>query len=980
LVFVALSFIFPPAGLRAAAAASPSSAPASTNRHWAFQPVVDPPLPAVRDAAWVQNGIDRFILAQLEAHRTRPAPPAARRVWLRRATFDLTGLPPRPAEIEAFVRDPAPDAFLRAVDRLLASPRYGERWGRHWLDVARYADSNGMDENLAYANAWRYRDYVIQSFNTDKPYHDFLCEQIAGDLLPPRSDGSALPGAVMATGFLCIGPKMLAEDDPVKMEMDIVDEQLDTTCRVFLGLTVGCGRCHDHKYDPVPMTDYYALAGIFKSTRTMENFKVVARWQERPLGTAAEIEKLLTHRSRLAEATNRVAGLIATGNSNLVREARARVGDYLLAAQTQRERDRWLKAATPLGDSSKILSHGDAIVVEAEHFQRAENVVATQTGYGQGIGVIYGEGGKLNVAEYDVPLPRAGAYRVELRYAAAAARPVRLLLNRVTANPDVAGHVTGSWNPDTQTWEVAGVFDLPAGTNVIRIERDDCIPHFDKLLLAAVPAAEAARLRESGTPGSATGDLVPEFVQQWARQLEKTETDAGSPLAAWHAGVRGELRAANNPTHLVTLTELAKHYRSTFARAAGEERPAQSGSSHLITALQNSDLEPYRRLLNDPKGPFAVPKNVETHYSPSIADALKQARAELKSLEAALPALPEAMAVGEGTVQDLRVHKRGSHLTLGDTSPRGFLAAIGAPTGETPGTNGSGRLELARWMAQPGHPLTARVMVNRIWQGHFGEGLVRSPDNFGRLGETPTHPELLDWLAARFVDSGGSVKAMHRLIMTSAAYQQASTGPEAAQDPEDKLWGHFRRRRLEAEAIRDAILAVAGGLDPGMGGSTLTTRDREYVTGTASKVEVSIYDSPRRSVYLPIIRSALYDVFQVFDFADPSVSNGHRDQTTVAPQALFMLNSRLVAREARRLATTLLAEGRDNDANRMEALYQRAYGRSATPLEVSSGLRHLESYAAARARAGSKEDESRLAAWQSLCRAVFAANEFIYLD
>ncbi|MCI0538014.1 MAG: DUF1549 domain-containing protein, partial [Verrucomicrobiales bacterium] len=325
-----------------AVAGLPASAADSTARpHWAFQPVAHPSGPEVKQADWPQTDIDRFILAKLEEHGLQPSAPANKRTLIRRGTFDLTGLPPTPEEVEAFEADSSPDAFARVVDRLLDSRRYGERWGRHWLDVARYADSNGMDENLAYASAWRYRDYVVAAFNQDKPYDQFLREQVAGDLLPTTGTTNDFEHLI-ATGFLMIGPKMLAEDDPAKMEMDIIDEQLDTTSRAFMGLTVGCGRCHDHKYDPVPTSDYYAMAGIFKSTRTMEHFKVVARWQERPLGTPAEIENLAAQRRRIDEQTRRIAVLVAAANSNLLGEARLRAADYLQAATEQRAREHSL--------------------------------------------------------------------------------------------------------------------------------------------------------------------------------------------------------------------------------------------------------------------------------------------------------------------------------------------------------------------------------------------------------------------------------------------------------------------------------------------------------------------------------------------------------------------------------------------------------------------------------------------------------------
>ncbi len=290
---------------------------------WAFQAPRDPAPPEVQAVDWPCSPLDRFILAALERKGLAPASPADKRALIRRATFDLTGLPPTPEEVESFLADGCPEAFERVVDRLLASPRYGERWGRHWLDLARYADSNGMDENVAYANAFRYRDYVIHAFNADKPYDQFVKEQIAGDLLARTGDDALNHERLTATGFLVIGPKMLAEDDPVKMEMDIIDEQLDTVGRVFMGLTIGCARCHDHKFDPIPTADYYALAGIFKSTRSMQNHKVVAMWNERPLGTEAQRATFEVHEREVNRRTAEIKARVDEAKAALIRNGRA---------------------------------------------------------------------------------------------------------------------------------------------------------------------------------------------------------------------------------------------------------------------------------------------------------------------------------------------------------------------------------------------------------------------------------------------------------------------------------------------------------------------------------------------------------------------------------------------------------------------------------------------------------------------------------
>jgi hypothetical protein len=666
---------------------------------WAFQAPRDPFPPEVQAVDWPRSPLDRFILAALERKGLAPAPLAGKRILIRRATFDLTGLPPTPEEVESFLADGSPEAFARVVDRLLASPRYGERWGRHWLDLARYADSNGMDENVAYANAFRYRDYVIHAFDADKPYVQFVKEQIAGDLLARTGDDPLNHERLTATGFLVIGPKMLAEDDPVKMEMDIIDEQLDTVGRVFMGLTIGCARCHDHKFDPIPTADYYALAGIFKSTRSMQNHKVVAMWNERPLGTEAQ----------------RVA---------------------------------------------------------------------------------------FEVYEREV--------------------------NRRNAE--------------------------------IKVRLDE---------------AKAALTRKA----------------------------------------RG------------------------------------------------------------------VSENPETGFPPKTVDELRRLRKDLAEFEKKAPPFPKAMSVEEQAITNLRVHIRGNHLTLGEEVPRRFPRILAGADQRPIDATRSGRLEFASWLARPDHPLTARVMANRIWLGHFGDGLVRSPDNFGQLGDRPVHPELLDWLAHRFVESGWSVKAMHRLIMLSSTYQMSTryNSEAALADPENRLHWRMSRRRLEAESIRDAILAVSGELDATMGGTLLGVKNHAYVYSTVT-IEGVVYNTNRRSVYLPVVRSGLYDVFQAFDFADPSVSSGLRVPTTVAPQALFMMNDRLVLRCSEAMARRLLERPGLDDAGRIQHAYLAAYGRPPVEKEIARASESLRRFGSVLEAQGVAQPDCRLRAWQGLCQAMIAASEFIYLD
>ena len=976
---------------------------------WAFQPVKHERPPVVKADIWVRSPIDRFILAELEAKGLGVSREADARTLLRRVTLDLTGLPPTPDDVAEFVAEAAPDALERVVDRLLASPRYGERWARHWLDVARFADSNGLDENLAYANAFRYRDYVVKAFREDKPYDRFLIEQIAGDLLE-SADGQATDltpaadsfDALVATGFLCLGAKMLAEDDPVKMQMDIIDEQVDTIARAVMGLTMGCARCHDHKFDPLTTEDYYGLAGIFKSTQTMDTFSVVARWHERPLASPQQ----LRHRDelqQLATAQKQAVEKLKTDATEVILvEARQHAGAYLLAATRDFQLVEQLKKAKPRGNDPNLKGIAGAILIEAEDYARG-NVLKEREIYGKEIGVLVNRGETPNFTEYDIDIERAATYQLEIRYAAAGSRPVKVFLNRHLIKSDAAGKVTGSWTAESQTWFVEVFVTLNAGRNVIRLEQPQHFPHIDKLLL--VPFEESPILIPIPSPGEELAKnprIIPSLLHQWSKALEATKSDPKSTLTAWHQLVAGKPLTvdaavpANGVARLLgdaqpaSLADLADRYDRLFAQAQQawkELKATDAGKDAKL--LPDPVLEAARGVLADPKGPFAIPADIEAAFPPEVAGQIKAGREELSRREAAIPKFAETMAVAELKPENLKVHLRGSHLTLGREVPR-QLPRILAGSGSRELTDGSGRLPLARWLASREHPLTSRVLVNRIWQWHFGHGLVRSPDNFGRLGERPSHPALLDWLAIEFSGSAESpeqssrawsIKSLHRRMIASAAYRQSTEFNSAAAlaDPENRLLWRFHRQRMDVEVLRDSLLAISGHLDETPGGTMLPTANRGYVTSTAN-VNPAIYNSNRRSIYLPVVRSALFELFTAFDFADPSTLAGQRDQTTVAPQALFMMNSPFVLDQSRVLAGRLL-ESPDLDLpGRLHRLYRLAYCREPLEMEISRAAGYLDRLRAAMAQSGIAAAEIDLRTWTSLCRAVLSANEFVYVE
>ena len=992
---------------------------------WAFQPVGHPIPPNVRSMEWTRSPIDRFILTELESKGLTVSREAEKRTLIRRVTIDLTGLVPTPDDVAEFVSDVSDDAYERLVDRLLASPRYGERWARHWLDVARYADSNGLDENLAFANAFRYRDYVVKAMREDKPYDRFLIEQIAGDLLE-TDDASSNGGGgtsleedsfdpIVATGFLCLGAKMLAEDDPVKMQMDIIDEQVDTIARAVMGMTMGCARCHDHKYDPLTQEDYYGLAGIFKSTQTMDTFTVVARWHERPLATRQQLQTRDELQQLATAQTQAVEKIKADATEAILTEARQIPGAYLLAATREWRLAEQLSNAQPRGNLPNLVDIPNAILIEAEDFVRG-NVLKDRDTYGKGIGVLVNRGETPNFVEYDVDVAKGGTFQFELRYAAAASRPVRVMFNERLIKSDAAGKVTGSWTPESQTWFVESLVTLKTGRNLIRLEQPQFFPHIDKLLLTPVEGTGVVAESESSLAtvdgASKPPRLIPSITRQWVKALEATKGDSKSVLAAWHHYVRtGQLTAedlkletghtrlmgADAPT---SLEDLARRYDQFFASAQSAwlaMKASEQGKG--AQALPDTDLEGARMLLADPKGPFGVPADIESELGAEVKVQLTAGREELARREASVPKFAETMAVTDAKSENLKIHLRGSHLTLGREVPRRFpqiFTAVGNRDGlerkeSLLTAEGSGRLPLARWLTRPEHPLTARVMANRIWQWHFGQGLVRSPDNFGRLGERPSHPALLDWLASEFSGQVGttagtnprvwSLKALHRSILTTATYRQNTEFHPAAAlvDPENRLLWRSHRQRMDIEVLRDSLLAIGGQLDEAPAGSLLPTANRNYVTSTAN-VNPAVYSSVRRSIYLPVVRSALYEVFTAFDFADPSTLAGQRDQTTVAPQALFMMNSSLVLEQVRSLAGQLLKTSERDDSARIRDVYNRAYSRDPYESEVSRCCGYLSRIRDALSTSGVEGADIEVRAWTSLCRAILSANEFVYVD
>jgi hypothetical protein len=811
-------------------------------KFWSYKPVNRPLLPEVRETNWPRSGIDRFILAKIESAGLRPAPDAAIETLARRIYYNLIGLPPSEEEMEAFKIDAAKDrprAIAKLVDELLGSQRFGETWGRHWLDAARFAESSGGGRTLLFKDAWRYRDYVIESFNADVPFDRFIREQIAGDLLS-ATDWKERRRHLTATAFLALGPTNYEEQEKQQLRFDIIDEQLETLGRVFLGQTIGCARCHDHKFDPIPQSDYYAMAGIFASTRTLFNYTDnVARWIAEPLpADDAKEAALRAHEER-------VAGLkkeIETAKTTLAKASKA------VSEPTT-------KPGMPVAKSDLpgiILDDADARVVgEWKHSKFVRSFI--------GEGYLHddntGKGEKT--ITFTPQILEAGVYEVRLAYAHANARANNIRVTVFHADGEDAVFVDQSEAPP-----IEGRF---ASLGKFRFEKD---------------GAGYVLISNDGTRGYVTVDALQLIPQ-----------GNSAPKAKFPAA----------------KSDAAKH-----------------------------------------------------------VDALE---AELKQLTKAGPVRETTMGVREDDkIEDTRIRVRGIEKQRGDLVPRGFLrvALTREPSPLT--TSESGRREFADWIASADNPMTARVIVNRVWAWLFGEGLVRTVDNFGTTGEKPTHPELLDYLAAQFVEQGWSTKRLVREIVLSRTWQQAVARP-STRDPENTMFAHANRRRLDADQIRDTLLTVSGQLNLDYLGPNINgAGDINANDFSAQNIEYGYkYEDTRRSVYTPAFRNKRLELFEVFDFADINQPIGKRNVSTVAPQALYLLNHPFVVEQARAAAAQLASSGSADE--RIVHAFQRTLGRSPSTAE-------LERCRAFIANAPEPVAES----WVQLQHMLFACVDFRYIE
>ncbi len=1241
---------------------NPRSQMGSGSEHWAFRPVHCPVVPRVQNRGEVQTPVDAFILAELEAKKLVPAPPADRRTLIRRAFYDLIGLPPNPEEIEAFEQDRSPSAFAKVVDHLLASPAYGERWGRHWLDVVRYADARDLIQlpvESDFREAWRYRDWVVDAHNRDLPYSEFIRLQIAGDLLQPKDPEQIDTDALVATGLLAIADFVPGDVDKDLMIADYVNDQIDVVGRAFLGLTLGCARCHDHKFDPISIQDYYALAGIFFSTRLIPSpvlgntplvrvsllpkaeLERIATRKKNATNLEEEIRKLkidadleyMTQLERLAtEQTARylvasrkfmnqmgtpvAMGLSEFAESNAVHPRILTqwldyfgLRNYSPCASLSRNEDdikglhRWSNGTnhspairvnagnepierkgvtfparnlglTPSKTSGSVLSWTSRFNGAVQIKGRVTNGrPADSKGFAVALD-LRTQAGRREIASFQV----GGEGEVELD---ARSDPHRLthvavhkgdriefiVLPQADSTPtavldwtivevggdrawsagsdlaraaeaDAPGHARSDAYGNSEVWHFLETGDVRRPTSeaaagsdawadwrralgegdaksqdpaavaraasqveseLVTIRRQQAseadappseepsqlraetlkLQSTDTRLLTSSdgrvtfwPNRARSTARFATVAPTATGPLrtnvtiggrsrpVLNFTGNELLEIPQTVPSAGSlflvfrvadtsaagqRLIGWEdanggrhgiglmataggglhailrkAGANGDIIAApvtNKDFEIVSLTwgsQGATLYRQGVAvgKSSGLDGvssdpeiknlrlggPGSGGSEKFRGVL--AELRVYTQPLDDmnrgkvekelfdawlnPDGPKATPRSAmalvyDELCSPRgpfwLADGeragvtaskftprIRQIHAQLEVLYQSIPTnIPQAVVVQDGGpastkhegFKDAPIYLRGNPANPGAIVPRGFPKVL-AGDHQAAITEGSGRLRLADWIASTNNPLTARVAVNRIWQHHFGQGIVRTSTNFGRRGERPTHPELLDYLAFRFLESGGSLKAMHRLMMLSRVYQQQSgaSSETLAADPENLLLSRMNRISLDAESFRDSMLVMAGRLDT--------------VRGGVGFQDVAL---PRRSLYLMSVRTGTKSGFaSVFDGPDSSAIVEKRNVSTVAPQALFLLNDPFTIDQARLLARRVTHESASSQpSEQIRGVYRLLFGRLPTAEEDAIGRSLL-------AGAGPADPLERF------CQMLLCSNEFFYVD
>jgi hypothetical protein len=865
---------------------------------WSFQPLRPVAVPEVNHTG-VRNEIDQFLRARLASEGLESSPEADRRTLIRRVTYDLTGLPPSPDDVDAFLADTSSTAYETVVERLLQSTHYGEHWGRHWLDVVRYADTAGENTDHPIPDAWRYRNWVIDAFNNDLPYDQFVREQIAGDIIHSNDPAEKYAAGIVSTGFLAIARRF--DHDSDKFMHLTFEDTIDTMGQSILGLTIACARCHDHKFDPISSKDYYAIYGILNSTRFAFP-GCEAKQQPRDLVPLLPPSEW----ARMIEPWDRQLASIDADIKSLQEAQAAKASEFKSATA----------AAIHALAQGAIADGGTTAWTDAP--DHALNLIEVRSGQ----------------------------------------------LIQLTIDP------SENYGADSTLieWEIAEIGGQERIWNLTK----DVVDEF------------AAGNPHSDSHGNATTWLFLDGRGGPSLLSESVQNSSGAAgLHVWRTG--------DNPAVFVNSTEQALQVWTSLPPKTLFVHPAQDGPVALGWVSPIDGRVQIRGRIADahPGGSNGVGWRID-HYVADVSAGVQQ-MAKTNTLKTQLlsqraehiahaPARETAYAVTEGTVANVRMHLRGDPEKPGDEVPRRWLEILGGQ--EVPADSGSGRLQLAQWLTDRSNPLTARVMVNRIWQNHFGKGLVQTPNDFGTRGQKPTHPELLDWLANRFMESGWSIKAMHRLILLSAAYRQSSGNTESAghakalvADPNNHLYWRFDRQRLSAEELRDSLLVAGQQLDLSSGGPhsippTNTWSFSQHVPFAG------VAESNKRSIYMMTLRNRRHAFLGLFDGADPNATTPQRQVTTVPTQSLYFMNDEFFHAQAEKVAERLLRQ--PDEAARVHELFRIVLQRSPTASELEAAYGFLQEYQSAITEIPATDQPLNI--WSALSRLLMSSNEFLYLD
>ena len=1007
--------------------------------HWCWQPIQNPPLPTVRDAGWAKQDLDRFILARLEAENLSPAPPADKRTLVRRAYFDLIGLPPTPDEMSAALADESPEWFAHVVDKLLESPHFGERWGRHWLDLVRYAESRGHEFDYNVPNAYQYRDYVIRALNADVPYDQFVTEHIAGDLMPqPRLHPTEkFNESILGTGFWFLGEWVHSPVDIRKDETDRFDNMVDVFSKTFLAVTVSCARCHDHKFDAISQKDYYALFGFLQSSSyrlarfdTMQEHQQIAQQaaelEARHLKAIAAaqagakkavVTRLADYLLAARELSQAGVTVAAAGNGPLSLEALdEQVRGKIVGVAETNKLDaavlaRWLAelavakgdkthpfhawavvATLPAAEANDEKKIGDALTslqpppMSSEGDPNAQVVIDYNRlppeqwmpdGVGFGLGPVQPGQLLLDPSRDDAQLTAAtrgyarrdplwkklklapgselfGANFKNLPRAGVTIRTPTFELKSGKVHVQLAGHGF--------IYAAVDSHSLIAGPLHGNLQRDTgpAPPEQIRWITLSLDDYKGHRLHLEITP-EGEGDFRVFQVIDAANPPPDRPAHAPAPLAV----------AANEPVTIGTLAAAYQQNLENVVSKLGENALSSQENAADQAALAEFVLQ--KRALFEASDADSVASRAEAERL------LQEYRTQWRALRDSIrPESRLAMAMWDGSGEDETLLIRGNPKTVGPIVPRRMLEAL--ELGPMNLGYGSGRLELARSLIDERNPLTARVMVNRVWHHLFGRGIVPSTDNFGVLGQEPTHPELLDHLATRFRNDGWSLKRLIRMVMLSSTYQQDSLASAAVEtrDPQNLLFHRQNMKRLEGEAIRDAILAVSGRLDRKLHGPSVPVFLTSFMQGRGRPGSGPLDGAGRRSIYISVRRNFLSPMMLAFDTPSPATTVGKRNVSNVPAQALILMNDPFVMEQARNWAKSLLAGGESNPEQRITRMYLQAFGREPTSDETSQALAFLTQQGAEYGLSA-EQSQADERTWSDLCHVMYNVKEFVFV-